>query len=77
MILRQFRLVLLDPYANAFYRDLSGKGEWQNDRTPMRGGNSRKKVGNRLAVLCCSSGLSLWKVTGDGTAFYSGMDAGG
>ena len=25
VILRQFRLVLLDPYANAFYRDLSGK----------------------------------------------------
>ena len=43
LVKKQFFYVNLDPYANAFYRDLSGKGEWQNDRTPMRGGIHERK----------------------------------
>lgn len=62
VILRQFRLVLLDPYANAFYRDLSGKGEWQNDRTPMRGGIHERKW--EIDSLCYVVRLAYhyWKV---------------
>ena len=69
VILRQFRLVLLDPYANAFYRDLSGKGEWQNDRTPMRGGIHERKW--EIDSLCYVVRLAYhyWKVTGDDSVF--------
>ena len=69
VILRQFRLVLLDPYANAFYRDLSGKGEWQNDRTPMRGGIHERKW--EIDSLCYVVRLAYhyWQYTEDTSVF--------
>lgn len=40
---RQARSILLDPYANAFYKDTTEKSPWQTDRTTMRPGVHERK----------------------------------
>lgn len=64
VIRRQARSVLLDPYANAFYRD-AVLGEFQNDRTEMRPGVHERKyeLDSPAAFLRLSSGY--WKNLGD------------
>ncbi|MBN1851219.1 MAG: glycoside hydrolase family 125 protein [Pirellulales bacterium] len=43
LINRQVKCVLLDPYANAFYKDLSRVSEWNRDRPKMKPGVHERK----------------------------------
>lgn len=65
---RQAKSILLDPYANAFYRD-PVLGYWQSDRTEMKPGvHERKWELDSLAYfLRLSHGY--WTATGDLTPF--------
>jgi meiotically up-regulated gene 157 (Mug157) protein len=58
LVRRQVRCVLLDPYANAFYRDAK-LGEWQHDHTDMTPGVHERKyeLDSLCAVLRLSAGV--------------------
>lgn len=68
LVRRQARCVVLDPYANAFYRD-PVLGRWRDDRTDMRPGvHERKWELDSLAYfLRLSHGY--WAATGDLSPF--------
>ena len=67
VIRRQARSVLLDPYANAFYRDKK-VGEWATDETDMKPGVHERKW--EIDSLCAPIRLAYlyWKDTGDASA---------
>ena len=72
LIARQARCVLIDPYANAFSRDLSTSAplSWAaNDQTEMKLGVAERKweVDSLAHVLRFSHGY--WRATGDTTPF--------
>ena len=68
VINRQARCVLLDPYANAFYRD-PVFGEWKTDLTEMRPGvHERKWEIDSLAYFLRLS-HAYWTATGDTSPF--------
>jgi meiotically up-regulated gene 157 (Mug157) protein len=69
VIRRQARCVLLDPYANAFYKDGTKISEWEKDRTEMRPGIHERKyeLDSLCAVLRLSCGY--YDSTGDLTPF--------
>lgn len=69
VILRQLKSILLDPYANAFYRRPFDKGEWQSDKTQMKEGIHERKW--EIDSLCYVIRLAYhyWKVTGDDSIF--------
>lgn len=68
VINRQTQCVLLDPYANAFNKELV-PGEWKNDRTDMKDGLHERKW--EIDSLCYTVRLAYnyWKTTGDTTVF--------
>ncbi|HEY9249335.1 MAG TPA: glycoside hydrolase family 125 protein, partial [Rariglobus sp.] len=68
VIRRQTKCVLLDPYANAFYRE-PVLGHWKTDRTEMRPGVHERKW--ELDSLACFLRLShaYWAATGDRSPF--------
>lgn len=68
LINRQTKCILLDPYANAYYRD-AVKGEWQNDITDMKPGVHERKW--EIDSLCYPIRLAyhFWKLTGITTCF--------
>lgn len=68
VILRQYRCIGIDPYANAFYRDLV-MGEWSSDFTVMLPGVHERKW--EIDSLCYPVRLAYryWKVTGDTSIF--------
>lgn len=68
---RQVRCVLIDPYANAFNRDLLPSPEHADDQTEMRPGVFERKW--ELDSLCSVIRLShgYWKATGDTAPFDS------
>ena len=68
---RQVRCVLIDPYANAFNRDLLPSPENADDQTEMRPGVFERKW--ELDSLCSVIRLShgYWKATGDTAPFDS------
>ena len=72
LIGRQARCILIDPYANAFMRDLAAKSnlEWsQEDDTEMKPGVAERKW--EIDSLCYPVRLAhgYWKATGDTTPF--------
>jgi len=74
LIRRQARCILLDPYANAFYRGPE-LGEWQHDATDMRPGVHERKW--ELDSLCYPIQLATayWKTTGDRMPFDQAWQA--
>lgn len=65
---RQTQCVLLDPYANAFNKELV-PGEWMSDRTEMKPGLHERKW--EIDSLCYAVRLAYhyWKTTGDTSVF--------
>jgi meiotically up-regulated gene 157 (Mug157) protein len=69
LIHRQARCVLLDPYANAFYRTPDKTSQWQSDHTAMRPGVHERKyeLDSLAAVLRLATGY--FEATGDRAPF--------
>ena len=73
VINRQAACILLDPYANAFYKDTSKTSEWKKtDITDMKPGIHERKW--EIDSLCYPIRLAhqYWKLTGDTAPFDSG-----
>lgn len=74
LVNRQVKCVLTDPYANAFYKDLSKVSEWNNDiPKPIPGVHERKW---EIDSLCYVVRLShrYYTLTGDKTVFDDSWD---
>jgi meiotically up-regulated gene 157 (Mug157) protein len=71
VINRQVKNILLDPYANAFYKDATKISEWKDDLTDMKPGIHERKW--EIDSLCYPIRLSYhyWKITGDTSPFDS------
>ncbi|MDB6078404.1 MAG: Tat pathway signal protein, partial [Akkermansiaceae bacterium] len=71
VINRQTRCILLDPYANAFYKDQHTEGDWKSDHTDMKPGLHERKW--EIDSLCYPIRLAhrYWKETGDTAPFDS------
>ncbi|MFV8326276.1 glycoside hydrolase family 125 protein [Flavobacterium sp. ZS1P14] len=69
VINRQTKCILLDPYANAFYKDFTKESEWKNDLTKMKPGIHERKW--EIDSLCYPIRLAhgYWKQTGDTSLF--------
>lgn len=69
VINRQMNCILLDPYANAFYKDFNKISEWKDDITKMQPGIHERKW--EIDSLCYPVRLSYgyWKQTGDTSLF--------
>ncbi len=67
-ILRQFKLINIDPYANGFNDGPTG-GEWQNDMTDMNLNDHERKY--EIDSLCYPIRLAYayWQKTGDASVF--------
>jgi meiotically up-regulated gene 157 (Mug157) protein len=65
VVRRQTRCVLLDPYANAFFKDTTRESHWKSDRTEMRPGVHERKyeLDSLCAVLRLACGY--YAATGD------------
>src|ERR1700677_2483251 len=71
VINRQTRCILLDPYANAFYKDEHKISQWQSDHTEMKPGVHERKW--EVDSLCYPIRLAYgyWKNAGDSEPFNS------
>ncbi|MGC8865964.1 MAG: glycoside hydrolase family 125 protein [Bacteroidales bacterium] len=69
LINRQAACVLLDPYANSFYRDASRPSDWASDQpSPQPGVHERKwEIDSLCYVIRLAYGY--WKTSGDTTPF--------
>jgi meiotically up-regulated gene 157 (Mug157) protein len=69
VINRQMRCILLDPYANAFYKDPSRVSEWKSDFTDMKPGVHERKW--EVDSLCYPLRLAYgyWKTSNDTAPF--------
>jgi len=69
VIHRQTKCILLDPYANAFFKDMNKVSEWKSDLTKMQPGIHERKW--EIDSLCYPIRLAYgyWQQTGDLTAF--------
>jgi hypothetical protein len=69
VINRHAHCVMLDPYANAFYKDASKKSEWIKDDTDMKPGVHERKweVDSLCYVIRLAHGY--WKAGGDPSCF--------
>ncbi|OOV29493.1 metal-independent alpha-mannosidase [Flavobacterium sp. LM5] len=69
VINRHTKCILLDPYANAFYKDFNEVSEWKNDMTKMQPGIHERKW--EIDSLCYPIRLAYqyWKQTGDLSVF--------
>ncbi|HVT80488.1 MAG TPA: glycoside hydrolase family 125 protein [Phycisphaerae bacterium] len=68
LIARQARCVLLDPYANAFYKDATRESQWKSDHTEMKPGVHERKyeLDSLASVLRLAAGFV--EATGDTAA---------
>ncbi|HSK14117.1 MAG TPA: glycoside hydrolase family 125 protein, partial [Phnomibacter sp.] len=71
VIYRQTNCILLDPYANAFFKDVNKVSEWKDDLTVMKPGIHERKW--EIDSLCYPIRLAhaYWKETGDTSVFDS------
>lgn len=69
VIRRQTHNILLDPYANAFYKDPNKISEWKSDLTDMKPGIHERKW--EIDSLCYPIRLAhgYWQLTGDTSVF--------
>ena len=69
VINRQTRCILIDPYANAFFKDATKRSQWQSDLTEMKPGVHERKW--EIDSLCYPIRLAheYWKHTGDTAPF--------
>jgi uncharacterized protein len=69
VIRRQTQCILLDSYANAFYKDLNKISEWKDDLTEMKPGIHERKW--EIDSLCYPIRLAFgyWQHTGDKSPF--------
>ncbi len=74
LINRQTQCVLLDPYANAFYKDVNKISEWSDDRPQMKPGVHERKW--EIDSLCYVIRLAnaYWQITGDASLFDNDWD---
>jgi meiotically up-regulated gene 157 (Mug157) protein len=75
VINRQTKCILLDPYANAFYKDVHKESEWKSDITEMKPGIHERKW--EIDSLCYPVRLAYgyWKHTGDTKPFDASWKA--
>ncbi|OAM91032.1 glycoside hydrolase family 125 protein [Termitidicoccus mucosus] len=71
VINRHTRYILIDPYANGFYKDETKRGEWKDDLTDMKPGVHERKW--EIDSLCYPIRLAheYWKRSGDKSPFDS------
>jgi hypothetical protein len=74
VINRQKKCILLDPYANAFYKDMDKKSEWIGDLTDMKPGIHERKW--EIDSLCYPIRLAYqyWQTTGRTSVFDSAWE---
>ena len=75
LINRQAKCVNLDPYANAFFKDLTRVSEWNSDRPKIKPGVHERKW--EIDSLCYVIRLAYeyYRITGDASAFDKDWDA--
>ena len=69
VILRQFRCICIDPYANAFYKEADKRGEWASDNTDMKPGVHERKWEIDSHCYPIRLAYEYWKVSGDSSIF--------
>ena len=69
VILRQFRCICMDPYANAFYKEPDKVGEWAKDYTEMRPGVHERKWEIDSHCYPIRLAYGYWKTSGDTSIF--------
>lgn len=69
VILRQFKCVILDPYANAFYKEADKVGEWASDITKMKPGVHERKWEIDSHCYPVRLAYQYWKTSGDESIF--------
>jgi len=71
VVSRQTQCILLDPYANAFYKDEHKKSEWESDYTDMKPGLHERKWEIDSLAYTVRLAYNYWKTTGDSSVFDS------
>ena len=69
VILRQFKCICLDPYANAFYKEADKVGKWSTDITDMKPGVHERKWEIDSHCYPIRLAYEYWKITGDTSIF--------
>lgn len=69
VILRQFRCICIDPYANAFYKEADKRGKWTSDMTDMKPGVHERKWEIDSHCYPIRLAYEYWKVSGDSSIF--------
>lgn len=69
VILRQFRCICIDPYANAFYKEENKRGEWASDITTMLPGVHERKWEIDSHCYPIRLAYEYWKISGDTSIF--------
>ncbi len=64
------KCILLDPYANAFYKDFNKVSEWK-ERHANETWHSRRKWRLIASAILCDYSYGYWKQTGDTSVFDS------
>lgn len=69
LIRRQTKYILLDPYANAFYKDAHKVSQWHTDLTDMKPGVHERKWELDSLCYCIRLAYHYWKITGNAVQF--------
>ena len=69
VILRQFKCICIDPYANAFYKEEDKRGEWSSDITSMLPGVHERKWEIDSHCYPIRLAYAYWKISGDASIF--------